>query len=387
MSIGCDFLVVGAGISGAAAAAEMARHGRVIVLEAESRPGYHSTGRSAALFTPNYGNRLVRTLVGAGRSFFTAPPAGFSETPLLRPRGELAFAGANARLALDELLALSRPGDEIEEITPARALDLVPALRREAVVFAAYERGVWDMDVAAIHQGFLRGLSKRGGEVVCDARVEALDYRAGKWQATAGGKTYAAPVVVNAAGAWADELGRLAGARAIGLTPKRRTAVLVDGPADADCSAWPMVYELGLDRYECYFKAEAGTLMLSPGDATPTPPCDAAPEELDIAIAVDWLERVSHIRVRHLRRKWAGLRSFVADDAPVVGFDPDAEGFVWLAGQGGYGIMLSPTLGRAVAGLVTSGDLPADLRALGLSRDSLSPLRLAALVGAKATSQ
>jgi D-arginine dehydrogenase len=147
------------------------------------------------------------------------------------------------------------------------------------------------------------------------------------------------------------------------------------------------VYELGLDRYECYFKAEAGTLMLSPGDATPTPPCDAAPEELDIAIAVDWLERVSHIRVRHLRRKWAGLRSFVADDAPVVGFDPDAEGFVWLAGQGGYGIMLSPTLGRAVAGLVTSGDLPADLRALGLSRDSLSPLRLAALVGAKATSQ
>ena len=385
MSIGCDFLVIGAGISGAAAAAELARHGRIIVLEAESRPGYHSTGRSAALFTPNYGNRLVRTLVGAGRPFFAAPPTGFSETTLLRPRGQLAFAGADSRAALDELLALSQPGDEIEEITPARALDLVPALRREAVVYAAYERGVWDMDVAAIHQGFLRALSKRGGEVVCDARVEALDYRAGKWQATAGGKTYAAPVVVNAAGAWADELGRLAGARAIGLTPKRRTAVLVDGPAD--CSAWPMVDELGLDRYECYFKAETGTLMLSPGDATPTPPCDAAPEELDIAIAVDWLERVSHIRVRHLRRKWAGLRSFVADNAPVAGFDPDAEGFVWLAGQGGYGIMLSPTLGRAVAELVTGGDLPADLRALGLSRDSLSPLRLAAFVGAKAASE
>lgn len=365
MPLDSDFLVIGAGIAGAAAGYELAAHGRVVVLEAEATPGYHSTGRSAALFTPNYGNRVVRALIAAARPFFDDPPAGFHR-PLLSPRGALALAGPGAEAGIDALLRLGAQG-HVVEVSVEYAVALVPILRREAVSRAAYEAGVMDMDVHSIHQGFLGGLAARGGRVVCDARVDAIERRGRQWRVRAG-ERYSAPVLVNAAGAWADEVAALVEIAPVGLVPKRRTAVIVEAPSDP---AWPLVEEAGEERY---FKPEAGRLMVSPGDATPSPPCDVAPDELDVALAVDWLERVTSVRVGRLGRKWAGLRSFVADDTPVVGEAPGAEGFFWLAGQGGYGIMLAPVLARVVASLILEGTLPSDVAA-GVGKADLAPGR------------
>ena len=371
MTVDCDFLIIGAGVSGAGAGFELSRHGKVILLEAESQPGYHSTGRSAALYTRYYGNRVARALNQASLGFLETPPAGFADQPLLSPRGFLGFAPPEAADAVEHMLALDPSGREIAEISPAQAIDLVPILKPEAVGRAAYEEGVLDMDVHAIHQGFLRGLASRGGKVATDARVAAVDRGNGRWRIRAGSETYAAPVLVNAAGAWADEIGRLAGLAPIGLAPKRRTAIVIDVPG-IDLRRWPGVDQLDNEHY---FKPDADRLMISPGDVTPSPPCDAQPEDLDVALVVDWFERVTSVAVRRIGRRWAGLRSFVADDAPVCGPDPEAPGFHWLAGQGGYGIMMSSSLGRAVTGLITAGELPEDIRALGVTEADLSPAR------------
>jgi D-arginine dehydrogenase len=373
MTAACDFIVIGAGISGAAAAYELTRHGRVIVLEMEQAPGYHSTGRSAALYTRNFGNRVVRALNRCGLPFFTAPPAGFGEQPLLTPRGGLTIADADGREQIDELLALGAHDGSIVEVSPARARELAPLLRPEAVSFAAYEAGILDMDVAAIHQGFLRGLAARGGRVACDAPATAIERRAGQWQVTTPAGAFSAAVIVNAAGAWADQVAALAGVASVGLVPKRRAAIIVDLPDGADGRAWPLVDEAS---HGCYCRPDAGRLMASPADETPVEPCDAQPEDLDVAIIADWLERKFELSVRRIARRWAGLRSFVGDDTPVAGFDDAAEGFFWLCGQGGYGIMLSPTLGRAAASLVATGELPLDLREAGIAIGDLSPGRL-----------
>lgn len=372
MTVDCDFLIIGAGASGAGAGFALSEHGRVILLEAESQPGYHSTGRSAALYTRYYGNRVSRALNLASLGFLESPPAGFADHPLLGPRGALGIAPPEAADLIDATLALDPSGREIVEVSPARAAELVPILRPEAVGRAAYEEGVLDMDVHAIHHGFLRGLTARGGRVVNDARVAGLERRRGAWQVRAGGETFVAPVVVNAAGAWADEVGALAGLPAIGLVPKRRSAVMVDVPTGLDLRRWPAVDQVDNDHY---FKPDAERLMLSPGDATPSPPCDAQPEDLDIALVVDWFQRVTRLEVRRLGNRWAGLRCFVADGAPVCGAEPTADGFYWLAGQGGYGIMMSSSLGRCVAALATTGELPEDVRALGVEVGDLSPAR------------
>ncbi len=372
MTVDCDFLIIGAGAAGAGAGFALSEHGKVILLEAEAQPGYHSTGRSAALYTRFYGNRVSRALNHASLGFLQAPPPGFADHSLLGPRGALAITPPGAPELIDETLALDPSGRQIVEVSPARAVELVPILRVEAVGRAAYEEGVLDMDVHGIHHGFLRGLAARGGRVVNDARVEAIERKSGRWELRAGGETYAAPVVVNAAGAWADEIGRLAGLPPIGLVPKRRTAVMVEPPAGLDLRHWPAVDQMDNEHY---FKPDAERLMLSPGDATPSPPCDAQPEDLDVALVVDWFQRVTTVEVRRLGNRWAGLRSFVADNAPVCGQEPGAEGFHWLAGQGGYGIMMSSSLGRAVAGLITTGALPDDIRALGVTTADLSPAR------------
>jgi D-arginine dehydrogenase len=368
----CDFLVVGAGISGAAAAYELATHGKVIVLEAESAPGYHSTGRSAALYTRNFGSPAVRAFNRASLPFLSAPPAGFADHPLLSPRGALTIGKADQQKEIEEHVALGAADGSIIALSQAEALRRAPHLKPEAVAFAAYEEGVMDMDVAAIHQGFLKGLKARGGTVLCDAGVTAFDRRNGTWHAKTPAGEFATPVVVNAAGAWADKVAALAGAQPVGLVPKRRTAIIVDLPNGADTRGWAAVDEVG---YGCYCKPETGRVMASPADATPTEPCDVQPEDLDVAIVADWLERSTHIPVRRIARKWAGLRCFVADDGPVCGFDKAAEGFFWLCGQGGYGIMMSSSLGRTTASLVTRGELPADIAAAGVTPAAIGPQR------------
>jgi len=367
----CDFLVIGAGISGAAAAYELAAHGKVIVLEAESAPGYHSTGRSAALYTKNFGSPAARAFNRASLPFFSAPPAGFADHPLLSPRGALTIGKADQRPQIEEHLALGADGSIIE-LSQAAALQRAPYLRPEAVAFAAYEGDVMDMDVAAIHQGFLKGLKARGGTVVCDAGVTALDRRNGAWHAETAAGAFVAPVVVNAAGAWADEVAAMAGARPVGLVPKRRTAIIVELSNGTDTRSWPAVDEVG---YGCYCKPETGRVLASPADATPVEPCDVQPEDLDVAIIADWLERNTLIPVRRIARRWAGLRCFVADNGPVCGFDDDADGFFWLCGQGGCGVMMSSSLGRAAAGLITRGELPADIATAGMTTFDIAPER------------
>jgi len=368
----CDFLIIGAGISGAAAAYELAPHGKVVVLEAESAPGYHSTGRSAALYTKNFGSPTVRAFNRTSLPFLSAPPPGFADHPLLSPRGALTIGKADQHSLIEKHVALGAADGSIVALSQAEALQRAPHLKPETVAFAAYEAGVMDMDVAAIHQGFLKGLKARGGAVACDAGVTALKRRNGGWHADTLAGAFVAPVVVNAAGAWADKVAAMAAAKPVGLVPKRRTAIIVELPNGTDTRNWPAVDEVG---YGCYCKPEAGRVMASPADATPVEPCDVQPEDLDVAIIADWLERNTLIPVRRIARKWAGLRCFVADDGPVCGFDDQADGFFWLCGQGGCGVMMSASLGRATASLITRGELPEDIATAGMTTLDIGPER------------
>jgi D-arginine dehydrogenase len=366
----CDIVVIGAGIAGASAAYELSASADVILLEAESQPGYHTTGRSAALFTETYGNLTVRTLTSASRAFYEAPPEDFGEHPLLTPRGTLFIVRQDQLGTLDAMLAGT---EAVGRIDAAEAVALNPALNPDYVAAAIHDPTAEDIDVHALHGGYLRGLRRRGGRLVTGAEVRALSREGGKWVAETRAGRHKAPIVVNAAGAWCDAVAGLAGVHPCGLVPKRRTAFTFDPPHGLDIAAWPATIDID---EQFYFKPDAGRLLGSPADETSSPPCDARPEELDVALGVDRIERATSLTVRRLVNRWAGLRSFVADKTPVVGMDPAAGGFFWLAGQGGTGIQTSPALARTVAALVTTGDLPADLIVRGLDKAMLAPDRL-----------
>lgn len=369
-----DFIVVGGGIAGASAAFGLAGHGRVILLERESQTAYHSTGRSAALYDESYGVPLVTALTLASRPFLESPPAGFTEYPVLSPRGVMLLGRAGEEALLDRAAEESgRFGIEVRRLDTARARAMVPVLRSEYVAGALLEPGAMDIDVHGLLQGFLRGVRRQGGAIVTDAEVQALERSRGAWTATTAQGSFSARVVVNAAGAWCDRLAALAGAVPIKLLAKRRTAFIFDSPAGVDAGKWPLVADLD---ETFYFKPEAGRILASPADQTPIEPCDVQPEEIDIASAVERISQAADLPVRHINRKWAGLRSFVADQSPVVGYDPDVEGFFWLAGQGGFGIKTSPAMGRLCAALVLGRDIDRDLAALGVTEAALSPARL-----------
>ena len=374
MAGSADFLVIGGGIAGASAGAELAAHGRVVLLERESHPGYHTTGRSAAMFTLSYGNRVIRLLARAAMDFLHEPPPGFTDAPLVRPRGLMLFGrdDQRARVAA-HYEAVRGLSPEVELVDGTEVRRLVPAFRPGYATAAVHEAAAREIDVHALHGGFLRRLRARGGRVVTDAGVTALTRRGGVWEAATSAGDFSAPIVVNAAGAWADEIAALAGAAPLGLEPLRRTVVVFDAPADTKIDTWPMAVDIDEDFY---FKPDAGRLFASPADEAPSPPCDAQPEEIDITHAIDRIGRATTLAPRSLVARWAGLRTFAPDRTPVAGFDEGVEGFVWLAGQGGYGIKTSPSLARAVAGLVAHGELPSNQRALGLDADALSPRRL-----------
>ncbi len=370
----CDFLVVGGGIAGASAAYELAARGKVILLEREDRPGYHTTGRSAAQFIETYGNASVRALTRASRAFYEAPPAGFAEHPLLSPRATLFVARTDQQEALAAYVAEVKPqSPAMAELSGTEAEALVPVLRPGYTAAAVLEPEGCDIDVHALHQGYLTGLKQRKGEIALRAEVTALARREGAWQVEAGGEGYTTAVVVNAAGAWGDALAALAGAEPVGLEPKRRTVVTFDPPAGVDPAPWPLV----VDAEETfYFKPEAGRLLASPADETPSPPCDAQPEELDVAIVMDRLEKATTLAPRRLEHRWAGLRSFVADKSLVIGPDETLEDFFWLVGQGGYGFQTAPAAARSAAGLLLDGAVPADIAAQGVTATELAPARL-----------
>jgi D-arginine dehydrogenase len=350
-----DIIVIGAGIAGAGIAWNLAADARVAIVEREDQPGYHTTGRSAAVYLKGYGTEVIRDLTVLSEAFLAGPPADFSEVPLIHPRGALTLVRPDQMDRLDRYLARQRRHlPHVERLDPKAILAMVPALDPAYAAAAVYDGDARDLDVDAIFQGFLRGFRQRGGKLLTSAEVRTVDHGNGLWHVGTARGSLHAPVVVNAAGAWADELAALAGLGPLGMVPKRRTALIVRPPDGLDVSGWPCVDDID---EQFYFRPEAGKLLCSPADTTPSEPCDAQPEELDIAIAIDRIERALPLGIRRVERSWAGLRTFVADGSPVVGFDPRAEGFFWLAGQGGYGIQTSPALSQLAARLATRLEL------------------------------
>jgi D-arginine dehydrogenase len=380
-----EFLVIGGGIAGTSVAYWLAPHVPVVVLEREPQPGYHSTGRSAALFIETYGPDQVRALTRASRAFFESSPPGFAEHALLSPRGTLYVASDEQQGQLEAYWDHIRmSGTFIQRLDSAGACALVPVLRADRVAGAVYEPEARDMDVHAILQGYIRDLRRHGGVLACNAEVTRIERVGANWEVRVGAgdgeATYVAPVIINAAGAWADRIAQLAGAEPLGLQPMRRSAFIFAPPQGCDASGWPAVLGAADDWY---FKPEAGMLLGSPANVDPTEPHDVQAEELDVALAIDRIESLTTLQIRRPARVWAGLRSFVADGALVGGFDTRAAGFFWVAAQGGYGIQTSAAMGEACAALARGLPLPQRLADFGLSAAMLGRQRLAALqVGA-----
>ena len=347
----CDIAVIGAGMAGATAAAFLSGSKRVALIEAEDTPGYHTTGRSAAIWVQNYGPADVRQLTRMSRSFYEAPPVGFTDIALIRRRPVLLVA---TEAQMPDLQAALDDGHGLRRATVAEAHALVPALRPGYLAGAALEEDAFDMDVAAIHQGFLRTLRAGGGVLALRSRAGRIERRDGMWEVqTAAGDVFRAAIVVNASGAWGDEVAAIAGVTPLGLQPCRRTAAIVD-PTPFDVSDWPMVCDINEGWYA---RPEARTrLMVSPADATPTHPHDVQPEEIDIATGIHRMQQALDIPVRRVEHSWAGLRTFTPDGSLAFGWDPRVEGFFWCVGQGGYGIQTAPAAGRFVADLVLRRD-------------------------------
>jgi D-arginine dehydrogenase len=367
-----DFLIVGSGMAGAGAAYELADRASVLLLERESAHGYHTTGRSAALYIEAYGNAVIRSLTRSSRAFFEAPPEGFCDYPLLTPRGCLYVARPDQAEALAAMSA--ETNGTMEPLSRDAALALVPSLRPEYVSAGLLEAAAMDADVEALHQGLLRGARQRGADVRLDQNVTAIAPLGDAFRVTcADGATYEAKVVINAAGAWADEVAGLAGVAPVGLQPMRRTALIIDAPPGVDVRAWPAVIDVD---EQFYFKPDAGRILASPADETPSEPHDAWADDMDVAICIDRIQTAADIPVQRVVRSWAGLRNFVADRSPVIGFDDKVPGFFWLAGQGGYGVQTAPAAARTAAALALGEPLPADIAANGVSVASLSPTRV-----------
>lgn len=370
-----DFAVIGGGIAGASAAYELAGRGSVVLLEKEVVCGHHSTGRSAAVFTECYGDELVRRLAIASRPFLDNPPAGFSEGPLLERRPVLFVGRPDQGAALSEAAAdFGALVPSVRLVSSAEAVALCPVLRSDHIAGGVLEPEAQDLDVHGLHGGFLGGARSRGAVVRTAAAVSGMKAINGGWGLanTAGGEI-GASIVVNAAGAWCDEVAAMAGVGPLGLRPLRRTAFTFSPPDDIVHSGWPMIVDID---ESFYFKPEGSMLLGSPADETPVPPGDARHEEIDVAVAISRIQAATTMTIRNVASAWAGLRSFVADRRPVIGADPDVPGFYWLAGQGGFGIKTSPAAGRAIASLVVDDVLPADLNEIGIHRQDLAPDRL-----------
>jgi D-arginine dehydrogenase len=366
-----DAVVIGAGMAGASVAYFLAPHARVAVLEREPYAGMHATGRSAALFSETYGSAQVRALTRATRPFLERPPEGFAAHPILTPRGTLVVGGddrIDAVVAMRDAMLAHTP--DLALLSSDQARSMVPVLRPEAARVGLHEPGAADIDVNELHQGFLRALRTRGGQLRTGVDIRAIERGPGHWYVETGETTYRAPLVLDAAGAWVDEVAALAGVAPLGIEPRRRSAFLFEGPEGVDTARWPFV----IDADETfYFKPDAGLLLGSAANADPVPPHDVQPEELDIAMGIYRIEEATTMQIRRPTRTWAGLRSFVADGDLVGGFAPDAPGFFWVAAQGGYGIQTSAAMGEACAYLALGRPLPAHLQDAGLSAAMLAP--------------
>ncbi len=367
-----DIVVIGGGIAGASAAWALAEHASVVLVEQAATAGFHATGRSASVLSETSGHSVVCALAAASRAFFESPPTAFVDHALLSPRGLLWVGQAEDAAALDHLAQRARSvAPTVRRLTPAETLALVPHFRPAAIAGGAtFEPDAMAIDTDALLHGFLRGLRQRGGHMYTSSAAIELSRSSTGWSVVCEDREFEAPVVVNAAGAWGDVVATRAGVAPLGLEPRRRTACLAV-LADVD-AAWPLVMDVA-GRY--YAEPESGGLLVSPADESPSDPCDAQAEELDVALALDRLGEATTLPLRSVRRAWAGLRTFSPDGAPVVGEDPDAPGFFWLVGQAGAGIKTAPAMAALVAALVRGEGIPTALAERSISELDISPSR------------
>lgn len=367
-TIETDILVIGAGIAGAGVAAALADTHKVVLLERESQPGYHSTGRSAAIFIPNYGNDVIRGLNRASAAMFEHRDTSLFPEPLLTARGSLTVADEDGIEACAQFV---REGTGIEAVSVDRAVSMIPILSRDYVKAAAYQHDAQDIDVNALHQGWLRKASALGATLFTNTEVTGARRNAGGWRVETRDRVFSARIVVNAAGAWADLTAAMFGARPLGLTPMRRSIAVLPAPDGHDTRNWPLVDDV---HEAWYLKPDGGRLFVSPADEIPVEPHDAYVDDMILAEGLYRFEQAVTVPVNRVERSWAGLRTFAPDRTPVAGFDSAADGFFWLAGQGGYGIQTSPALSSLAAALIR-GHAPDPVVEPLLSR--LSPARFA----------
>ena len=370
-----DFLVVGAGIAGLSLAARLSEQGSVMVLEAESAPGYHASGRSVAFAHFGLGEKIVRTLTAMSLDELAASPCD-DRARYARPHPALHIARSDQIAELDALEEEHRSfGCDCERLFADDVRELVPVLKtgKDHIHEALLDRGALKLDTDAMLQGHLRDLRSRDGQLICGARVTGLSRKGDSWEAQTTAGRYAAPVLINAAGAWADEVARMAGAQPIGIEPRRRTVIAFAAPEGTRSAKWPFVKTLG----EGFYLLPEGSdqLLASPQDEGPSEPCDAAPEEIDIATIAHRIGEASELQITRIAHSWAGLRSFAPDELPVVGFAPDTPGFFWFAGQGGYGFQTSPALAETGASLIMQSGLPPKFKENGITPDLFAPER------------
>jgi D-arginine dehydrogenase len=369
-----DVLVIGGGIAGVSIGYELAADRTVGLLEMEPTLAYHTTGRSVATFLESYGGRTIRLLTTASRAFMEDPPEGFGR-PLLKP---LPLIWVAPHGEIDDVHAMY---DAVVEFVPAMSVlsagevvEATKVIRPDWVAGGLLEPDASEIDVAALHGGYAGGLRARGGDIHTCVAVAEMRRADDRWQVTdASGNTFEAPVVVNAAGSWCDIVAGVAGARPVGIHPLRRTVFTIAPPSGIDGHTIPLVADVA---GTFYLKPEGPQILCSPADEVPSEPCDARPEEIDIAKAIDVINAATMLDIGHVRSSWAGLRNFVADRSPVAGFDDAVDGFFWFVGQGGYGIQMAPALARAGASLVRSGGLPQELSDRGLDAAALHRSRL-----------
>lgn len=369
-----DYVIIGAGMAGASIAYELSSKGKsVLLLEMEERPGYHATGRSAALFFESYGNEVVRSLTKFSKHFFQSPPKGFSDYDLLSPRAALFVAKENQLANLDELYTSIRSiSAEIIKGDSDFALSKVSKLKLSEVKACVWDPNGWDIDVASVHQGYLKLAKANHVKLVLNANVSSIKKTSEYWEIKTDKSIYCAEVVINAAGAWADKIAQLAGMKSVGLKPKKRTICILPIPKELNIEQWPMVIDVD---EQFYFKPEGGHLLISPADETEVEPMDAYTDIMDVAVAVGRVTQILDIEVTRVTHEWAGLRSFVADKSPVIGFDSADEQFFCLAGQGGYGIQMAPGIAKLATALLLDESMPDELDVMGFKLSSVSPKR------------
>lgn len=356
MTTRSDFLIIGGGIAGVGAAARLAPHASVTLLEMEDALGRHATGRSAAIFIRNYGNATLRALNAASEAVLEAPE-GISDLSLLTPRGEMLVAAEDE---LDAFHAYLDGAEGMKVLSPKDATALFPLLRTEKIAAAAIERAARDIDVDRLLQGFARLAKHNRAHIVTKAPAETICRQDGIWRVDTAAGAFEAPVLINAAGAWADVIAGRAGVRKIGLQPMRRSAAIIPPPDGLDITSWPLVASASENWY---VKPDAGKFMVSPADEDPVEPHDVWADDMVLAEGLHRFEQMVTMEVTRVEHSWAGLRSFVRDRTPAAGFAPDAEGFFWLAGQGGYGVQTAPALSQLVADLCLQRkpELPAEV--------------------------